>query len=220
MQKVHSWFIPEYDTHFKNHLVSNNETEYQKRPREHALAQVKQFRTAIDIGGNIGFWSRDLCERFQNVIIFEPDISNTECLKLNLADKVNYTLHTVGLGDITGTRTFYKSKITSGGHTFVKDEAMHHEFEQTSLQIKTLDSYNLTDVDFIKIDTQGSELAVLKGAIETLRNNNCVINAEVEQKNQAQVERSRPIFELMDSLGYHTLKRYKRDEVLFAKRKA
>jgi len=220
MQKVHSWFIPEYDTHYKEYLTSNAETEYQRKPREHALGQVKQFRTAIDIGGNIGFWSRDLCERFHNVIIFEPDSSNAECLTLNLEGKDNYTLHTVGLGDITGTRTFYKSKLTSGGHTFVKEHARHHEFTQVSLQIRTLDSYNLTNVDFIKIDTQGSELAVVKGAVETLRDNNCVVNVEVEQKNQTQVERARPIFEFMDSIGYHTLQRYKRDEVLFAKRKA
>ena len=220
MQKVHSWFIPEYDTHYKEYLTSNAETEYQRKPREHALRQVKQFRTAIDIGGNIGFWSRDLCERFHNVIIFEPDNSNAECLKLNLEGKDNYTLHTVGLGDITGTRTFYKSKLTSGGHTFVKEHARHHEFTQVSLQIHTLDSYNLTNVDFIKIDTQGSELAVLKGAVETLRNNKCVVNVEVEQKNQTQVKQAKPIFEFMDSVGYHTLQRYKRDEVLFAKRKA
>jgi len=220
MQKVHSWFIPEYDTHYKEYLTLNAETEYQRKPREHALEQVQQFRTAIDIGGNIGFWSKDLCERFQQVIIFEPDSSNVECLNLNLDGKDNYTLHTVGLGDIIGTRTFYKSKITSGGHTFVKEHARHHKFTQVSLQIHTLDSYNFTDVDFIKIDTQGSELAVLKGAVETLRENDCVVNVEVEQKNQEQVVRGRPIFEFMDSIGYHTLKRYKRDEVLFAKRKA
>jgi hypothetical protein len=53
-----------------------------------------------------------------------------------------------------------------------------------------------------------------------LRNNNCVINVEVEQKNQTQVKQAKPIFEFMDSVGYHTLQRYKRDEVLFAKRKA
>ena len=220
MQKIHSWFIPEYDTHYKEYLTSNSETEYQKKPRQHALEQVKRFRTAIDVGGNIGFWSRDLCERFQQVMIFEPDSSNAECLNLNLSGKDNYTLHTVGLGDITGTRTFYKSKTTSGGHTFVKEHARHHEFAQMSLQIRTLDSYNFTDIDFIKIDTQGGELAVLKGAVETLRENDCVVNVEVEQKNPDQVTRSKPIFKFMDSIGYHTLQRYKRDEVLFAKRKA
>ena len=153
-------------------------------------------------------------------MIFEPDSSNAECLNLNLSGKDNYTLHTVGLGDITGTRTFYKSKTTSGGHTFVKEHARHHEFAQMSLQIRTLDSYNFTDIDFIKIDTQGGELAVLKGAVETLRENDCVVNVEVEQKNPDQVTRSKPIFKFMDSIGYHTLQRYKRDEVLFAKRKA
>ena len=218
MQKVHSWFIPEYDTHYKEYLTSNAETEYQKKPRDHALEQVKRFRTAIDVGGNIGFWSRDLCRKFDNVVIFEPDQSNVDCLNMNLQEHNNYTLHKVGLGNITGNRTFYKSKVSSGGHTFIKEHANDNDVEQISLQIEPLDSYNFTDVDFIKIDTQGSELSVLQGAKETLMNNYCVINVEIEQKNSVQVKNSKPIFKFMQSIGYHTLKRYKRDEVLFAKR--
>lgn len=220
MQKVHSWSIPDYDTHFKEYLVSNNETEYQRKPRAHALEQVIKFRNAVDIGGNIGFWTRDLCKRFQHVVVFEPDESNTECLRNNLAEHSNYTLHQVGLGNSIGDKTFYKSKTTSGGHTFVEKHSQHHEVEHMTLQMRTLDSYDLKDVDFIKIDTQGSEMEVLQGARDTLINNDCVLNVEIEQKNQAQVKASRPIFDYMESLGYITLKRYKRDEVLFAKRKA
>jgi hypothetical protein len=74
-------------------------------------------------------------------------------------------------------------------------------------------------VDFIKIDTQGSELDILHGARQTLQTNDCVLNIEIEQKNPKQVELSKPIFEFMQSIGYRTLRRYKRDEVLFAKRK-
>ena len=74
-------------------------------------------------------------------------------------------------------------------------------------------------MDFIKIDTQGSELDILQGAKQTLLENDCVLNIEIEQKNQSQAEKGKPIFDFMESIGFEKLKRYKRDEVLFAKRK-
>ena len=87
MKKVYNWFLPDYDQHYEEWMVTNNEKEYQRLQREYALARVKQFRRAIDIGGNIGFWSRDFCEKFNEVEIFEPEASNIECLEANLKDK-------------------------------------------------------------------------------------------------------------------------------------
>jgi FkbM family methyltransferase len=218
MQKFKNWHIPDYDTHFREYL-SINGNNYQKEPRDHALSQVTQFRTALDIGGNVGFWSKDMCERFQRVEIFEPDLSNTECLRLNLDQYKNYTLHEVGLSNENKNKEFYKSEVSSGGHTFHQDTLRGGAFSVSVIEVKTLDSYHFTDVDFIKIDTQGSELDILQGAKRTLLQNDCVLNIEIEQKNQSQVAKGKPIFAFMESIGYRTLTRFKRDEVLFAKRK-
>ena len=54
MKKVHDWFLPEYDSHYEQWMITNNEKNYQRLQREYALKQVKHFRTAVDIGGNIG----------------------------------------------------------------------------------------------------------------------------------------------------------------------
>ena len=218
MQKFKNWHIPDYDTHFREYL-SINGNNYQKEPRDHALSQVTQFRTALDIGGNVGFWSKDMCERFQRVEIFEPDLSNTECLRLNLDQYKNYTLHEVGLSNENTSKEFYKSEVSSGGHTFNQDTLRGGAFSVSVIEVKTLDSFHFTDVDFIKIDTQGSELDILQGAKQTLLENDCVLNIEIEQKNQSQVAKGRPIFDFMESIGFEKLRRYKRDEVLFAKRK-
>ena len=218
MQKFNGWYIPDYDTHFREYL-STHDNEYQKEPRDHALSNVRQFRNGLDIGGNVGFWSKDLCERFQRVEIFEPDLSNTECLRSNLDQYKNYTLHEIGLGNENTHKEFYKSNVSSGGHTFNTEHMPEGGVSMSLVEIRTLDSYNFTDVDFIKIDTQGSELDILHGAKQTLQNNDCILNIEIEQKNPKQVAMSKPIFDFMQSIGYHTLNRYKRDEVLFAKRK-
>lgn len=218
MQKIKDWYIPDYDSHFREYL-SIHGNNYQKEPRDHALSQVTQFRTGLDIGGNVGFWSKDMCERFQRVEIFEPDLSNTECLRLNLDQYKNYTLHEVGLSNENTSKEFYKSEVSSGGHTFNQDTLRGGAFSVSVIEVKTLDSFHFNDVDFIKIDTQGSELDILQGAKQTLLENDCVLNIEIEQKNQSQVAKGRPIFDFMESIGFEKLRRYKRDEVLFAKRK-
>ena len=42
----------------------------------------------------------------------------------------------------------------------------------STISTKTLDSYNFNDIGFIKIDTEGNELRILKGAISTIIRNN------------------------------------------------
>jgi len=221
MKKIKKWYVPDYDTHYEEYFSINETGEYQKEPRDFALEKVENFRTALDIGGNVGFWSRDLCKLFDTVHIFEPESSNVECLKVNLQDYNNHIIHEIGLGNNFEDRDFYKSTSTSGGHTLnpkhVKNK--NHVVKQL-LKIAPLDSYHFEHVDFIKIDTQGSELDILAGAVDTLKNNDCVVNIEIEQKHKHQVEEGKPIFQFMKDLGFKLLKRYKRDEVLFAKRKA
>ena len=197
----------------------NNEVTYQRLQREYALRQVKNFQTAIDIGGNIGFWSRDFCDKFENVIIFEPDASNIECLKANLSGKENYTLHEVGLGSKEETKTFYKSMTTSGGHSFFRDQVFEEQVEESQLQIKKLDDYGYRNVGLIKIDTQGSEHDILLGAEQTLLENDCVLNVEIEHKNEAQKIKGQQIISYLESLGYTEFGRSRKKEVVFTKRR-
>jgi len=217
MKKVHDWFLPDYDSHYEQWMITNNEKNYQRLQREYALKQVKHFRTAIDIGGNIGFWSRDFCEKFNNVIIFEPEPSNIECLKENLKVHSNFTLHEVGLGSKEEIREFYTSLTTSGGHSFYRDQIFESEVEKTVLPIKRLDDYNLTDIDLIKIDTQGSEYDILLGGEQTLINNDAVLNIEIEHKNEGHKKRATEIIDFLSSVGYKEYGRSRKKEVVFKK---
>jgi len=60
----------------------------------------------------------------------------------------------------------------------------------------TLDSLALRNVTFIKIDVEGHELEVLRGATETLRANRPVMMIEIRDHNLT------PVRELLDGLGY------------------
>ena len=51
-------------------------------------------------------------------------------------------------------------------------------YQRVSVEQVTLDSYNFTDVDIIKIDVEGYELNVLSGAEETIKNNRPIVQVE------------------------------------------
>lgn len=217
MKKVFDWHLPEYDTHYEEWMKFNNETSYQRLQREFALGKVKNFKTVLDIGGNVGFWSRDFCEKFERVHIFEPDRSNLECLKMNLKDYDNYNIYEVGLGKQKGVLDFFISPTVSGGHSFFEDQVFEDNLTKTQCEVHVLDDYNFVDVDLIKIDTQGSELDILLGAKNTLSNNNPILNVEIEHKNEQQRQRGKEIVKFLNDMGYSELGRSRKKEVVFGK---
>ena len=59
------WYLPDYDEHFSEKLDNGM---YQAKQRRFALRSVKKYNIALDIGSNIGFWSKPLCDQFQKVV--------------------------------------------------------------------------------------------------------------------------------------------------------
>ena len=64
---VKGWYLPDYDTHFESMLKEvNGEFTYQQSHRDYVLEFVDKFEVAIDVGANVGFWSKDFCRKFKN----------------------------------------------------------------------------------------------------------------------------------------------------------
>jgi len=85
MYESHGWWFPDTETHFPQMLNKSiskgGPAEYQQPVRLKSLQYLKQCRTALDIGANVGLWSRDLVQHFNKVIAFEPVAMFRECLK-------------------------------------------------------------------------------------------------------------------------------------------
>jgi len=122
-----------------------------------------------------------LTESHTEYHLFEPDSINLAGLKENLKNvhkDINVKVNDVGLGDKTGTYKFYDSEGRNG--TFcppVQIEGLECP-SNISYNLIRLDDYakenKIEHVDFLKIDVEGYELEVLKGAGDLLYNTNYV----------------------------------------------
>ncbi len=128
-----------------------------------ALDLCGRRRRAVDVGANIGLWSKRMARDFERVDSFEPWPVTIECFAENTKEEKNITLHEHGLAEREGLvdmtlhpRSHYLQRKRNKGE--------HH-----MIFCRTLDSLNLDAVDLLKIDTDGGDQDVIAGAVDTLR---------------------------------------------------
>ena len=176
----------------------------QERQREDSLKHVKQWRNAIDVGSNVGEWTRPLAKKFKKVICFEPNPNFRECFNRNITES-NVTLYPYGLS------THAHTAEQGTNHTHLNYVVGDTKPREGDIECRSLDSFDLTDVDYIKIAVDGFEIPVLQGAQETLKRNNPVINIEMKERKRPKiVAESRKI---LRNLGYNHHSRVRSDEV-------
>jgi FkbM family methyltransferase len=146
--------------------------DYQKNNLNEALTYVENFNVAIDAGANYGLMSYSLNEKFSRIHAFEVDTRVRDCLKQNI-DKFNLdrvTVYDCGLSDKEETVSLTYRKNTFGTSV---NKSQDGEF-----LCKTIDSFNFQDMNFIKIDCEGYEPYILRGAEQTIKKYKPVILME------------------------------------------
>jgi FkbM family methyltransferase len=138
----------------------------------------------IDAGANVGYFSL-LFAKWQRghgvVHAFEPFPATAEKfernLKLNSPLQRTVALHRSALSDFTG-----RTKMSVPDQ---KNQGCNHlgEEGENEVEVTTLDAFcekeRLTRVDLIKVDVEGSEVALLRGADETIRRFRPILMIEV-----------------------------------------
>lgn len=179
MKEVYGWYLPDDDAHFTEYLTglrkAGQAVEYQKAQRDAAISYCDNFRTAIDVGAHVGLWAGPLEEQFSTVHAFEPYSEFHKILKKNA---LHSTIHGYALSDQEGTARIIVNKENSG--IAYIEECKYPE--EGPIPMATLDSFGFENVDFIKVDCEGYELPVLKGAGSTIAHNRPVIIVEQKPK--------------------------------------
>jgi len=151
---------------------------------------VKKGDTVIDVGGNLGFFVLILNELVGNsgkIFSFEPskklNQKLTSTVKIN--NLQNVSIVNLALGDSERSSILHYNPKQSGLSSIVSN------FENNSLseeiKITTLDKFaeNISGrVSFIKIDTEGYEPQVLRGAQKLIKRDKPTIYIELGGDNQ------------------------------------
>jgi FkbM family methyltransferase len=127
----------------------------------------------IDVGANIGNHTIGLHNHFHHCHAFEPDPRTFRLLKANTANRPNIICHQIALSDKDGISAFNQHRTNTGkSHIIHPPQSQSPPARQSFIDVETsrLDNTSSASetVSFIKIDVEGHELQVLKGAQKLL----------------------------------------------------
>lgn len=174
------------------------------------------MKTIIDVGG-AGFPNGN--ERYKQgdrVILFEPIEGPYNDLVNKFIYNTNITVHKLALSNVKGQATFYNTKKRNcsslrepnGELLLSRNRADIAEYTESVVDTDLLDNYtkDIDVIDFLKLDTQGSEYEVLKGGLNTLTKTK-ELKVEVEYDQWYKGQKIAPeVDEYIQSLGFERYK--------------
>ena len=85
------------------------------------------------------------------------------------------------------------------------------DFSEIKVQTRTLDNFcyekNINNIDVLKIDTEGNELNVLKGAKKLLEKSNInIIYTEISQTKKSFLEKEKNVIDFLDTYNFKLIK--------------
>ncbi len=145
-------------------------------------------KLSVDIGADQGDYAFVLARASAGCIVFEPRLADAARIHNKAdAERLPIEVEAVALSDCIGTaslrvltRDLGRSTIESANPLHDPDGSPRSEIRVPKLR---LDDFQLDRVGFIKIDVEGHELAVLKGAEATLRRSMPNLVVEIEERH-------------------------------------
>lgn len=152
--------------------------------------------TAVDIGGWYGPWTHRLARRARRVVTLEP-VPHLARL-LTATAPPNVRVIRAAASDRPGTARLWLPPHDGGDQgvsSLIRRDIHGHALDVTCV---TLDELGLRDVGFIKIDVDGNESAVLRGATGILSRDRPALFVELESR----IQPIAPVVTYLSMLGY------------------
>ncbi len=132
-------------------------------------------KTFVDVGANVGEWSESFLKRSSaKGVLFEPSEQCASVLRTKFMDKP-VTLHNVAVGEKSGVISFVEEANFGITSSALETRLIASRAEREAakmVRVVSLDEMFLVadfNIDFLKTDTEGYDLKVLKGAESLLR---------------------------------------------------
>tara|TARA_Y100001937_G_scaffold82582_1_gene111786 strand:- start:637 stop:1263 length:627 start_codon:yes stop_codon:yes gene_type:complete len=159
IEKVNGFFVPANDVHINDWKAGQPFTQNKclQKFLDYCENKNKKFNHILDIGAWVGTWSVAMNKYCGRIVAFEPDPLHYECLIKNVPEDVE--THQLAVGQQQKMISLSKDNFTQSKRVI----------GEGTIPMITVDSLKMDDVDVIKIDVEGYEMEVLKGALETLK---------------------------------------------------
>ncbi len=161
-----------------------------------------EAKIAVDVGGNLGLYVHHFQKLCKSVVVFEPIPALQSHLKQQYRD---IRVEGVALSDAPGQAqlrmpigNYSWATIATTNDLMLADPA--DGLMSIEVPVRTLDSYELDNVGILKVDVEGHEESVLRGALKLLSQEKPNIVVEVEERhNPGSVKR---VSDFLSGLGY------------------
>ncbi|MGE5184008.1 MAG: FkbM family methyltransferase [Acidobacteriota bacterium] len=173
----------------------------------------------VDVGASYGMWTFHARRYSRAVVAFEPQPAFAHALRRGFArSRTPVEVHQTALSAAAGRVTMTLPPLQPGYSTIEPANHLNgkvstaYGWQELEVETRTLDSFALDDVAFVKVDAEGHEESVLVGARDTLRRCRPALAVETEERHKpGSVE---GVSTLLADLGYHRL--FVHDGVLHA----
>ena len=148
------------------------------------FSQNMKDKCLIDVGANIGNHTLGLRSHFSTIHAFEPNPRTYRLLVANTATFDNITCHQLAVSNKSRSVSFVSDPVNTGrSHVSDKDFSSRERNETSPIEVKAvaLDETELKGkaIGFLKIDVEGHELEVLRGAEAILRQQRPMVMIEL-----------------------------------------
>jgi FkbM family methyltransferase len=178
---------------------------------------LKKDAVTFDVGAHTGSYSLLLRKNYPDIQIFtfEPNPETFSILSQNVNQQdINIFQLALG-GNDTKAQIYSYSNEKDSEHASLHKEVMtglHHSKEVVTydITVETLDTFcsrnKIERIDFLKIDTEGNEYEVLKGAKKFLSHNNVsIIQFEFNEMNVVSRVFLKDFYEILPGYKFYRL---------------
>jgi FkbM family methyltransferase len=204
IEKVNGFWVPSNDVHLNDWKQGKPFTQNKCLLKflDYCKTQNKKFKTVIDVGAWCGTWAKALEPFAKKVIAFEPDKVHFECLQKNCTINCDCRNEAVGSEN-------QNVSLTENDFTQAK------RVDSTgNIRMVTIDSFDYKDVDLIKIDVEGYEMEVLKGAEKTLQSTKYLM-IELNNNTKKYGSSNNDIEKYINNIGFKLLIDHWPDKVFY-----